>query len=374
MGRKVCFVTIILLILMLIVSLSFFSCQSVSGAKNAKELVTMTYITPRGFIECMEDYAFWVADKYGYFSDEGIQMKMEPGPSDAFACTKFVDQKKADITYPSPAVLAASIDQGMDVIMVYQMMATQVFDFAVKKDSPINSPKELAGKTISVATAGWSTIVDPMLVELGIDPKSVTYVTMGDQWGQAVDQGKADVALTWRGLRAQWDAVGLNLKYFLGEDFSNMPANGMAARKSDLQDPAKAELLGKFLKAMTMGIEFTRINPRAAAQVPYDRFATVREQMTPQLALESMRQLHWSITYSERNLGGYGAFRPESWSDFLKLDFDQGGTTKLLKVETLINDSLIKTANDFDHEKVKKDALGAVLNDTWKDVEVVGEW
>jgi NitT/TauT family transport system substrate-binding protein len=266
-----------------------------SGQKEAKsaDLTTMTFITPRGTVEVMDDYNLWVAIELGYFREMGLNVIMEPGPMDAFAATKFVDQRQADVGYPSPGILTASVDTGMDVIMVYEMMIDQVFDFAVRQDSPIRSLKDFPGKTIALGDLGWQVIVDPILVENNVDPASVTYVAVGAQWGQAVALGRADIALTWKGLRAQWDAQGLGLRYLLGETFSKMPANGYCARKSDLADPARRELLAKFLRGTSMGIHFARHNPRAAAQIVYSRFATIREQMSPELALQSMQQLHW---------------------------------------------------------------------------------
>src|SRR5205823_5892320 len=92
----------------------------------------------------------------------------------------------------------------------------QVFDFALPLDSPIKSPKDLAGKTISLGSSGWQVIVDPMLVELGLDPKSVKYVTAGAQWTQAVSTGKADAALAWEGLRHQLAGQGWGYNYQAG--------------------------------------------------------------------------------------------------------------------------------------------------------------
>jgi NitT/TauT family transport system substrate-binding protein len=338
------------------------------------QLAKMTFITPRGTVEVMDDYNLWVAIKMGYFKDLGLEVIMEPGPNDAFACTKFVDQGQADIGYPSPGVLSASVDTGMDVIMVYEMMIEQVFDFAVRKDSPIKDAKDIAGKTISVADAGWQVIIDPILVELGIDPKSVEYVAVGAQWGQAVAMGKADVALTWKGLRAQWDAQGLNLRYFLGEDFSKMPANGYCARKSDLANPAKREQVVKFLRGTSMGIHFARHNPRAAAQIVYDQFAAVREQMTPELALKSMQQLHWGYTGGDRKGEGYGWFEMKGWNTYLDIIADLGQTKKRLPIDEVCTNELIKAANDFDRAKVETDARNFKLNDTWKKVAVKGNW
>ncbi len=342
--------------------------------KKPVELTKMTFITPRGTVEVMDDYNLWVAIELGYFEAMGLDVTMEPGPLDAFACTKFVDQKQADVGYPSPGILSASVDTGMDVIMVYEMMVEQVFDFAVRKDSDIKSVKDFPGHTMSLGDAGWQVIVDPILVEVGIDPASIEYVAVGAQWGQAVALGKADIALTWKGLRAQWDAQGLNLKYFLGEEFSKMPANGYAARKSDLADPAKRDLLEKFLRGTSMGIHFARHNPRAAAQIVYDQFAAIREQMEPDLALKSMQQLHWGYTGGDRKGDGYGWFDLNAWETYLDIIAELGQTKKRLPLDQVATNDLIAAANDFNHAKVERDAKNFKLNDTWKNVKVEGNW
>lgn len=338
------------------------------------KLTKFTWISPRGTLEVMDDYNLWVAIEMGYFKDLGLDVVMEPGPADALACTKFVDQKKADVGYPSPGVLTASVDTGMDVIQAFEMMASQVFDFGVTKDSPIKTVQDLKGKTISIGMAGWTVIVDPILAEAGIDPTTVKYVTAGDSWGQAVAKGKADAALCWRGLRAQWDAQGLNLRYLIGDTFSKQPANGYCVRKSDLADPAKKDLIVKFFKGAAMGIEFARINPRAAAQITYDKFASVREQMKPELALDSLNQLHWSYTESERNLGGYGMSPEDSWKIYLDIIYQLKQTKNHLTADQVITNELIKDINNFDKAKVKSDAESFQLNDTWKNVEVKGNW
>jgi NitT/TauT family transport system substrate-binding protein len=361
-------------ILVLALVLSAGALLFAGGQKEPKALTKMTFITPRGTIEVMDDYNLWVAIEMGYFKELGLDVVMEGGPGEAFAPTKFVDQKQADVGYPSPGILTSSVDTGMDVIMVYEMMIDQVFGFAVRKDSPIKSLKDFPGKTISVWDVGWQAIIDPILIEAGIDPKSITYVAVGPQWGQAVSQGKADIALTWLALAPQWDAVGLGLRYFKGEDFSKMPANGYCARKSDLKDPAKKALIVKFLKGTSMGIHFARHNPRAAAQIVYSKFAGIREQMKPVLALNSMQELHWGYTAGVRKGQGYGWFEVNGWKTYLDVISKLGQTKRLLTLEETITNELVKEANNFDHARVERDAKNFKLADEWKNVPVTGNW
>ncbi|MBV9246936.1 MAG: ABC transporter substrate-binding protein, partial [Methylobacteriaceae bacterium] len=51
---------------------------------------TVRWVSPRGTIEVLDDYPYWVAKKYGYFGD--LQTTLEPGPLEATATVKLVDQ------------------------------------------------------------------------------------------------------------------------------------------------------------------------------------------------------------------------------------------------------------------------------------------
>ncbi|MBN2325113.1 MAG: ABC transporter substrate-binding protein [Spirochaetes bacterium] len=334
-------------------------------------LAPMTFIVPRPTLEVMDDYNLVVASEMGYFRDLGIELSMESGP-DGMAATKFVDQNQADVGYPSPGIHTASVDTGMSVVMAYEMMIGSVWHLVVRKDSPIKSPKELAGKTISVWDESWRTIVDPLLAELGIPLNSVTYITAGPQWGQAVQQGQADAALGWLALDVQWEAVGMEMKFFRGTDFSKMPSNGYVVRTADLKNPVKRELLVKFMRGTSMGLHFGKTNPQAAAQMTYDRYAGVREQMTPEIALESMRQLAYAYVEGERRGLGYGAFEPSGWKTYLDIIYKIGQTKRHLTVDECITSALIKEANDFDRSKVERDAVNYALNSTWKNVKARG--
>lgn len=332
----------------------------------------VTWISPRGTLEVLDDYNLWVADKMGYFKQMGVDVVIEPGPLDALATTRFVATGQADIGYPSPGVLTSSIDAGMAVISVWEMMMTQVFGFALPEDSPITDPRQLEGKRIALGSEGWQVIVDPMLVELGIDPKSVTYLNAGAQWGQATALGQADAALTWEGLRAQWSAQGLKLKYLVGQDWSKHPANSYAVRKADLTNRSKRDALVRFFKANVMAFEFAQANPQAAAQITYDQFPGLATQMTPQVAMESMRQLAYGYSASKRIGQGWGYHDPEGWDDYLATIHELGQTRRRLRVDEVITNELIEEANDVELDQVRADAAGFKLRPEWAAVTLEG--
>jgi NitT/TauT family transport system substrate-binding protein len=345
-----------------------------AAAAAPTELQTIVWVSPRGSLEVMDDVNLWVAQELGYFAEMGLDVQLEPGPLEALAVTKLVAEGQADVGYPSPGVLLASLDAGMPLIQPWEMMLGQTFNFAVQQGSDIKSVQDLEGKKISLGSEGWKVIVDPILVEAGVDPASVEYVNAGNQWAQAVAAGEADAALAWRGLTPQWSAVGLNFDYIFGTDFSSHPSNGYAIRKADLEDPAMREMWEKFFRGNAMGFEFTRLNPRAAAQIVYEKFPALQEQMTPQLAFDSMVELTDLYLQSWKNGDGYGYNDIANWQAYIDTVFELGQITTDYPAEEVVTNELIEAANDFDAERVAADAAAYELNEDWAAISADSPW
>jgi NitT/TauT family transport system substrate-binding protein len=296
----------------------------------------------------------------GYYNQLGIRARLIAGSiSDALAATKFVAQNKADMGYPSPGVLTSSIDGGIPVKSIYDVISGQVFDFALPADSPITSPKELAGKTIALGSAGWQTITDPMFVELGIDPKSIKYVILGPQWIQAAATKQADAALAWEGLRNQWLGQGLKLKFLIGSTWSKHPSNVYSVRVDDLKDAKKVDLYTRFLQGVVMGLEFTKANPRAAAQITYAQLPDLRKSLKPQAALDSMLELAHAYATSHLQGKPWGWHFPDGWSLYLKTIKHLGQTKELLTAPEVYTNQLLLAAN-------RKAAVGKARADAKK--------
>ena len=349
------------------------ACAPPSQQAAPATLDKVVWVSPRGSLEVMDDFNLWVGQELGYCKNLGIDLELQAGPAEALAPVKLVGEGQANVGYPSPGVLLAGSDAGIPVTMAWEMMMQNVFDFALPQDSSIQSIKDLAGKKISVMSEGWSVIIDPILVEAGVDPKSVSYQVAGPQWGQALAQGQADAALAWRGLGPQWKAQGMDFKYLVGKELSKHPANGYAINRTDLQDPKKVDMWNRFFKCVAMGIEFARENPRAAAQITYDKFPALREQMTPQLAFDSMWQLGCNYWRGADIGKGIGYADLDGWNNYIDAVFNLGQIKTRPKTEDVVTNQFVEAANSFDKDKVKKDAGAFQLKDEWKNVQVPAE-
>jgi NitT/TauT family transport system substrate-binding protein len=314
-----------------------------------------TWISPRGTLEVLDDYPYWVAKQFGYFGD--IETAMEPGPSDGTATVKFVAQGQADMGFPSPGVFSFALENNLDLVSVFNMGAVDVFDFAFRPGEGMTDLKGLEGKTVLLGSAAWQAICDPILHAVGVDVSKVKYVEAGwPAWGTLLARGEGDAALAWEGLRADWQGKGLQFEYWLGLESSPFPANSFVVRKSDLDNADQRKLIEDYLRGWAMGLEFGHVNPAAATEIVFNQFPIVKSSLGPRFGIESMMQLANVFRGKWEERQGWGWHDPAKWTKFFETTKALGQTTVDVDVATVVNNDLIAGANTFDHDKVAADA------------------
>ncbi|MCR8722718.1 ABC transporter substrate-binding protein [Frigidibacter sp. ROC022] len=322
---------------------------------------TFTWISPRGTLEVLDDYGFWVGKKMGYFGD--LDVEMQPGPSDGTATVKFVAVGQADMGFPSPGVFSFAIENGMDLKSVFHMGARDTFSLAFRKGEGPSDIKDIEGKTILLGSAAWQPIVDPMLAAQGVDVSTITYVEAGwPTWGTALSAGQGDAALAWEGLRAEWIASGLEFEYWLGVQNSPLPANTFVTRAADLEDPDKVAFLEQYLMGWAKGMEFAEANPAAAVQAVFEQFPTLGSNLGPELGLMSILQQMNVFRGDMSKREGWGWHDMDSWQTFFDLSAQIGQNAKPIQAAEVCTNQLIAGANAFDHDQVKADAAAAEVN------------
>ena len=106
-----------------------------------------------------------------------------------------------------------------------------------------------------------------------------------------------------------------------------------------------------------MGLEFTKANPRAAAQITYRSLPDLQKTLKPQLALDSMLELAHAYGTSHLKGQGWGYNDAKGWSNYLKVVHDLGQTKKLLATKDVITNELQVVANrKADAARARKDA------------------
>jgi len=348
-----------------------------AGARSGQKVDTVRWVTPRGTLEVMDDYNLLIPKLLGYYKPLGINAKLSPG--DGTGNLTQIAAGQLDMGYASPGIHTAAVDAGVPVISVWSQIPGQVFDFVLPADSKITHPRQLKGKTISIHNASWVAIINPMLAEVGVDPKTVKYREFGPQWNQAVALKLVDAGLSWEGLRAQLNGMGaifgsgFNFKFLIGTKWgSKLPSNSYQVRAADLEDAAKRDIYTRFLAGSVMGFEFARVNPRAAAQITYEQYPGLQKLITPQVAVDSLLELATGYHSSRRNAPHlYGWHYPASWDKYLGFIANFGQTKTRLKLENVMTNDLVRAANARANKaRARRDAARFKLSAAFRNTTV----
>ena len=137
----------------------------------SEELYDLTFITPRGTIEVMDDYNLWVAIDMGYFAELGLNVIMEGGPTDAFAY-------KVELKHENWR-------------NILHLLASRV-DFGLMTDHPVVPSRNLLLQTRWFLRAGWTR---REAIEL-VSRRNAEILGVGDRLG-ALKRGRWASFVCW---------------------------------------------------------------------------------------------------------------------------------------------------------------------------------
>lgn len=321
-----------------------------------------TRISPRGTIETMDDYPYWVAKEMGYFEDLGIHTKLDAGSAEGTDDIKALAMNQADLGFPSPGVLSFAISNRLDLVSVYGGGTSDPYGLAFRKGQGVKDLKQLEGKTVLLGAAAWQLIADPMFAAAGVDPKSIKYVEAGwPTWSKALSGGYGEAALTWEGQRAELDAMGLQFDYWLGVRGSPLPAHSMVIRRSDLLDQDRKNFLQKYLRGWAMGSEFADRNPRAAAQIVFKALPQTRQALGPRFGVESLLQIHLAGKGKAAKNSNWGEQDIAGWERFFRAAKAAGQSVADIDAKRFVLNDFVAQANTFNKAKVQADADNYLL-------------
>lgn len=323
-----------------------------------------TWISPRGTIEVMDDYAIWVAKEMGYFGDIDVDVKLEPGPPGGTAVVQFVSVEQADIGFPAPGILGNSIESDMGLVSIFGTGYLDLFNIAFRKGEGMTDLKGLEGKTVLLGSAAWQSIADPMLRAVGVDVSKVKYVEAGfPNWTAALASGEGEACLAWEGLRALLDKNGQNFDYWMGMRGSPLPSNSQVVRRADVEDPDRKAFLQAFVKGMAMGHEFAEQNPRAATEIVFKSLPATREGFGARAGVESLMQIHRTFKGDMSKRAGWGEHDIAGFQKFFDIQKEIGLLSTEINAADFVLNDFIADGNAFDREKVKADAMNYALSE-----------
>ncbi|MBR9891232.1 ABC transporter substrate-binding protein [bacterium] len=227
------------------------------GSPAAAQGMAQTYMAPsrltlfQGFI--------LAAEARGYFTDEGLDITVQPGTGTAIA----VQQVTAGATafgLAGPSTTCPPIaNQGAPLVSIGQIGYRNFWEIASLPDKPLTHPSEFQGKTIGIASVGGAIDkhLDLMSMAEGLDPSNVNKVVtgLGPSGYAFLERAEVDGFFVFYESKTALLEQGVELHYIAADDFAPLPSDALITSTDFAEDPANEEVIVKFLRACRRGVE-----------------------------------------------------------------------------------------------------------------------
>jgi NitT/TauT family transport system substrate-binding protein len=163
-----------------------------SGSSGGLETSTITL----GSLPVVDAAPAYIADKAGYFKQEGLTVKFQQAQGGAALIPSLVSGD-IQVAFSNWVSVFLAKSRGIDLTVIADGDKARPGFSAVyvMPNSPIKKPADLAGKKIAVNTLNniGGLVISAVLKDQGVDPKSVKFVEVGfPDMGAALQRGDVD--------------------------------------------------------------------------------------------------------------------------------------------------------------------------------------
>jgi NitT/TauT family transport system substrate-binding protein len=270
-----------------------------------------------------EHAPFYYGVQEGIFAKHGIDLKIDAGQGST-KTVQALGTEQSDFGWADTPAVLSNIDKGVKVKSVGVFLQTTPSAVQVFADSGINTPQDLAGRTIAVSAGDAPTVTFPIyLQKVGVPEDKVTQQSL-DAAGKmsALMSGRVDGLIGFahdQGPTIQ-NKSGREVRYLRYSDAGlNYFSNGLIANTATISD--SPELVQSMVDATSEAFAAAAANPEAAVAA----MAGKDPQLPPQEVLLQQWQQTIPLLSTPATAGqAPGANTPEDWSSTISTLTDAG--------------------------------------------------
>ncbi|CAH0267632.1 hypothetical protein SRABI96_03603 [Peribacillus sp. Bi96] len=283
-----------------------------SGGKAVK----LTFTEPARLLSVAPLY---VAIEQGYFEEEGIEAEIVSGGGGAQVIASVLSGE-AQFAVSGPRSMFTPLDKGEDLLAIQSLNSALTYQITLskqyqkKKNISKDSSLEERVASLNGATIGTNLVGDSgdvytrYLMKLhGVDPNTLKTVKLAGDGSKigGMQEGIVDggVASPPMGLQVESKDVGeIVINTSEEQMYGNMVWEAVFAKREYLEKNKETSL--KVVRAIGKGMEFTRNNPREAAESIVSYFDGIDVDI-----------LEESIIGLKNTFKGYGEMNQEAWDN-----------------------------------------------------------
>jgi NitT/TauT family transport system substrate-binding protein len=241
-----------------------------AGAANAADKVTLQlkWVTQAQFA------GYYVAHDKGFYEAEGLDVEIKPGGPD-IAPPQVIAGGGADVVVDWMPSALASREKGVPLVNIAQPFASSGMMLTCRKDTGITSPADFKGRTLGVWFYGNEYPFLSWMSHLGIGTEGgddgVTVLKQGFNVDPLL-QKQADCVSTMT-YNEYWQVIDAGLSpddlvvFKYEEQGVSTLEDGLYVLEKNLEDPAFAAKMVKFVRASMKGWKYAEAHPDEAADI-----------------------------------------------------------------------------------------------------------
>jgi NitT/TauT family transport system substrate-binding protein len=305
----------------------------------------------------------------GFFAEEGIDLQLAGFTGGTAVVVPQLANKSVLFGLGESALLIANTAKKtpVPVRFVYNYLASTVYDYTVRSDSPVKAIGDLKGRKVGVVSmaAGNIMMTRAQFKEQGMSiPGDVTLVPVGSgpaAWKQLQD-GKVDALNLWASEDAKMMLSGLSIRRIPHSDaLRPIFSSAMMAHVDTIKE--RPQLVAGMGRAMAKSSVACSAAPEKCARAfwhfdPTSKPTAEKEADWIKGTVAVLQANYNAIQYALKRNPQYGAFDPAVIDTYVKV-LEQGGTVPAgatVKADDILTNQFVPEFNKFDALVVQRKA------------------
>lgn len=291
---------------------------------------------------------FFVADKLGYFTDEGIAVDAITKGTGSPDAMRIVGGGQADFGFGDLPTLATARSQGVEVTALAAVnQATPLSMCALSDKHDLRTPDDLKGLNIGVHPAGSTYIFwKALLAANGMTAADVKELTVTPPYESYLLTGKVDAVICYIDaevpeLQAKAGGEGSLSILHGAENGYDVYGSGMFTSQKMID--ADPELVQRFTNAYLKAFQYVIDNPAEAAKITAEsapELADKVEVFTEQIQAD----IDFTFESDTTKANGLGAMDAAKWQETIDVLADQKVIEKAPEAATVFDNSFVEAA------------------------------
>jgi NitT/TauT family transport system substrate-binding protein len=309
------------------------------SAEDLKKLTVVLSYVPND-----EAYGAEYALHKGFFKEEGLDVTLVPA-GQGVDQVQMVASGTADIGITGPESILAGADKGEAFKVFAAEFQKSPVAMTCRKDAGVAKPADLKGKRLGVKTTA-KPYADLFLKKNGLSDADVAVTAIGGQDISLLIAGRIDCEVTTFAFNEPRliELAGVPVVVLpLGDFGLNAQTNSYFVKDSFFKDPAKQELLVKYLRAELKAWQTYFKDPDAGAKFIIDG------QFVDGLDLVQQKyQAEQQVNYMRDGLTaekGLMWVNPGTWKETAENAFAAKVTSKVLETSDMLTTAILEKAS-----------------------------